>query len=101
MQLVSRCQNFSDLEYTRRYDVESFDAKFINGILDQGEPQEGHHSKRQKTVVPRRAKEKQTVAEILSQSGTCTKQAGQRMREELIVGRAPQPNNDTERGGRG
>jgi hypothetical protein len=89
MPLVLRCQNFSDLEYTRRYDVESFDAKFIDGILDQGEPQEGHHSKRQKTVVPRRAKEKQMVAKILSRSGACTKQAGQRMRENLLWDELP------------
>jgi hypothetical protein len=58
--------NISNLEYTRRFDVEAFDAKFIKGVLDQGEPQEGHDGKRKRTDIPRRAKEKQMVAKILS-----------------------------------
>jgi hypothetical protein len=57
MPLVSRCQNFLDLEYNRLFNVEAFDAKFIDGVLDQGEPLEvGNNAKRQKTVIPRRAK---------------------------------------------
>jgi hypothetical protein len=77
------------LEYTRRFDVEAFDAKFIDGVLDQGESQEGHDAKRKKTVIPRRAKEKQMIAEILSRSGACVEQVGRRMSENLLWNELP------------
>jgi hypothetical protein len=72
--------NNSDLEYNRLFDVEAFDAKFIDGVLHQGEPLEvGNNAKRQKTVIPRRAKEKQMIAELSSRSGACIEQPGQKM----------------------
>ncbi len=90
MPLVSRCQNFSDLEYSRCFDVEAFDSKFIDGVLDMGEPQElGHNAKRQKTAILRRAREKQMIAEILSRSGACREQPQRKMRENLFWDELP------------
>jgi hypothetical protein len=85
MLLVSWCQHFLDLEYTCRFDVQAFDAKFTNRVLDQGEPKElRNNAKRQKTVIPCQAKEKQMIAKILSRSDACIEQPGRRMRENLF-----------------
>jgi hypothetical protein len=78
------------MEYNRLFDVEAFDAKFIDGVLDQGEPQEAvNNAKRQKTVIPRRAKEKQMIAELLSRSGACIEHPGRKMRENLFWDELP------------
>jgi hypothetical protein len=47
MPLVSHCQNFLDLEYTHRFNAKVVDAKFIDGVLDEGELAEfGNNVKR-------------------------------------------------------
>jgi hypothetical protein len=90
MPLVSRCQNFSDLEYSRSFDVEAFDSKFIEGVLDPCAVQEtGQNAKRQKTAIPRRAKEKQMIAEILSRSGACREQPQRKMTKNLFWDKLP------------
>jgi hypothetical protein len=63
MPLVSRCQNFLDLEYSRSFNVKAFDSKFIDGVLDGRKQQEatGPSLKQQKTAIPCRVKEKQMI----------------------------------------
>jgi hypothetical protein len=60
------------------------------GVLDMCEPQElGHNTKRQKTAIPRCAKEKQMIAKILSRSGACKEQPLRKMRENLFWDELP------------
>ncbi len=83
-------QNVTECEYDGVFDGESFDSKVIVGVLDMGEPQElGHNAKQQKTAIPRRAREKQMIAEILSRSGACREQPRRKMRENLFWDELP------------
>jgi hypothetical protein len=63
MPLVARAKTFSQTEYSRRYDVDSYDEQFFEFDAAGNKQDKGNNKKQ--TTVPRRHKEKIMISEIL------------------------------------
>jgi hypothetical protein len=82
MPLVSRCVTHCDLEYSGRFDVDSFDAQFERGIPDGDETDKGN--KRQSTVPSKRLAEKTMIAEILCLTNALVETPGRKMTDDIF-----------------
>jgi hypothetical protein len=82
MPLVSRCRTFCKHEYSRRYDVDSYDKQFLefNAV---GESQNKGNLKTT-TKIPRRTHEKIMVSEILFRANAFTEIESQDDRGDLL-----------------
>jgi hypothetical protein len=77
MSLVSRCVTHCDLEYSRRFDADSFDAQFERGIANGNATDKGN--KQKSTVPSKRIREKTMIAEILCLTNALVESPGRNM----------------------
>jgi hypothetical protein len=77
MPLVSRCATHCDLEYSRRFDVDSFDEQFERGIPDGNATDKGN--KQKSTVLSKWIREKTMIAEILCLTNALVESPGRNM----------------------
>jgi hypothetical protein len=80
MPLVARSKKYAETEYSRRFDVDSYDEQYLE--FDAAGVKQDKGNCKTQTTIPRRTNEKIMLSEILFLSNTFVETPGRKMTEE-------------------